>query len=49
MKPSEFQISIAVESYDEKSDENYRNFYVADKLIVSKLLYISIPNFDSTN
>jgi len=49
MKPSEFKISIAVESYDKKTAENYRNCYVAEKRIVSKLSKVSIPNFDSTN
>ena len=29
MKPSEFKISISVETYDEKTAENYRNGYVA--------------------
>ena len=42
MKPSEFKISISVESYDEKNAENYRNYYVAEKHIVSKLSEISI-------
>ena len=31
MEPSEFKISIVVESYDEKTAENYRNGYVAKK------------------
>ena len=30
MLPSEFKISILVESYDEKTAENYRNDYVAE-------------------
>ena len=42
MKPSEFKISISVESYDEKPAENYRNDYVAEKRIVSKLLKIKL-------
>ena len=37
MKSSEFKISISVESYDEEIAENCRNFYVAEKHIVSKL------------
>ena len=41
------QILISVESYDEKTAENYRNCYFAEKLIVFKLSKISIPNFDS--
>ena len=49
MKPSEFKISISIESYDEKTAGNYRNSYVAEKRIVSKLSEISIPNIDSTN
>ena len=46
MKPSEFKLSILVESYDEKTEENYRNCYVAENRIVSKLLKILITNFD---
>ena len=49
MKPSEFKISNSVESYDEKTTENYRNCYVVEKRIVSKLSKISIPNFESKN
>ena len=49
IKPSEFKNSISVKSYDEKTVENYRNCYVAENRIVSKLSKISIPNFDSTN
>ena len=37
MQQSEFNISISVESYDEKTAENDRNCYVAKKRIVSKL------------
>ena len=37
MKPSELKISLSVESYDEKPDENEQNCYVAEKRIVSKL------------
>ena len=48
MKPSEYKISIVVESYDEKTAENYQNCYIAEKRIVSKLSKISIPYFDST-
>ena len=40
MEPSEFKISIVVESYDEKTAENYRNGYVAKKSKVSKLTKI---------
>ena len=49
MKPSELKISISVESYDDKIAENYRNYYVAEKFIVSKLSKISITHFYSTN
>ena len=49
MKPSEFEISFLVKSYDEKTAENWQNGYDADKHIVSKLSKIPIPNFDSTN
>ena len=44
MKPSEYKISIQVESYDEKTAENCRNGYVAAERIVSKLQEILIPN-----
>ena len=47
MKPSEFEISVSVKSYDEKTTENYQNCYVAKKN--PQLSKISIPNFDSTN
>ena len=46
MKPSEFKISFPVESYNEKTVENDRNYYVAKKHIVSKLSKILIPNFN---
>ena len=50
MKPSEFKISVSDEIYDEKKNaENYRNCYVAEKHIVSKLSEICISNFDKTN
>ena len=49
MKPSEIKISSSVKSYDEKIAENYRNYYVAEKRITSKLSNISIPNFDIIN
>ena len=49
MKPLEFIISISVESYDEKTAIDYRNYYVVEKCIVSKLSTISISNFDSVN
>ena len=37
MKPSEFKISISVESNDEKTFENDRNCYVAEKFIDLKV------------
>ena len=49
MKPSEFKISISVGSYDEKTAENYWNFLVTKKRIVTKLSKVSIPNFERTN
>ena len=49
MKPLEFRISNSVERYDKKTAENYRNCYLAEMFIVSKLIKISFPNFDSTN
>ena len=45
MKPSKSKISLSVESYDEETAENYRNCYVVEKHIVSKLSKISIPIF----
>ena len=49
MKQLELKISISVEFYDEKTSESYRNYYVAEKRIVSKLSKITIHNFDGTN
>ena len=49
MEVSEFKISNWIESYDEKTSENYWNFYVVEKLRVSRLSKISIPNCTSTN
>ena len=46
MKPLKL---TSVTSYDEKTAENYRKCYVAEKHIVSKLSKISVPNFDTTN
>ena len=34
MKPSELKISFSVKSYEEKTAENYRNCYVAEKRII---------------
>ena len=42
-------MSISVESYDKKTADNDKNFYVAEKRIVSELSKISIPNYNSTN
>ena len=47
--PTEIKMSNSVESYDEKTAKNHRICYVAEKLMVSKLLKISISNFNSTN
>ena len=47
MEPSAFKISVSVESYDEKTAENYQNYYVAEKPIVFKLSKIPIPNYQS--
>ena len=41
MEPSKFKNSISVESYDEKTAENYRNCYVAEKHIFSKPFFIA--------
>ena len=49
MNRSESKISFSVENYDEKTGENYRNFYVIEKRIISKLSKISIKYFNSTN
>ena len=46
-KPSEFKISLTVESYD--TAENCRNSYVVEKRIAFNLFKISILHFDSTN
>ena len=37
MKPLGFQNVLSVKSYDKKTPENFRNSYVAEKRIVSKL------------
>ena len=42
-------VSISVESYDEKTDEKYRNCYTAEKCIVPKLSKISIPKCNNKN
>ena len=42
MKPSEFKISLPVKIYDEKTADNYRNCYVAEKQIVFELSNIPI-------
>ena len=44
MKPSEYKISILVESYIEKKDENYRNCYVAEKCSFQSIKHID-PKF----
>ena len=49
MEPSEFKSFVSIESYDEKTTENYQNCNVAKKPTVFKLSKISIPNFESTN
>ena len=49
MQPSEFEISLSVNSYEEKTAENYRNCFVAEKRMVSKLSKISILNFSVQN
>ena len=49
LKPLEFKIFILVESYDEKTAENYQNCYVTEKRIFSKLSTLLISNFDNAN
>ena len=49
MKPTELEMSISDDSYDEKTTENYCNYYVCEKRIFSELSKISIPNYDNTN
>ena len=44
-----FQNCPFSQNFDEKTAESYRNCYIAEKRIVSKLSNISIPNFDSIN
>ena len=46
MKPTEFKILYSVESYDENTAENDRNFYVVESHIAYKLSKISIPKCD---
>ena len=47
MKASDFFL-FSVVSCDEKTAKNYRNCYVAEKRIVSKLSKISIPYISIT-
>ena len=49
MDSPELKNFISVESYDEKTVENYWNCYVAEKRVDSKLSKISIPNFSNKN
>ena len=42
MKSSELKISLSVKSYDGKTAENYLNFYVVEKRIISQLSKVSI-------
>ena len=49
MEPSDFKVSVSVESYDEKTAENYQDCYNAEKPIISKLSMISISSFDRKN
>ena len=44
MKPSEFKISLSVESYDEKTAEINQNCYVAKKLFSFQTIKDIIPN-----
>ena len=43
MKPSEFEISLSVESYDEKTAENNRIYHDAEKRIIYKFVKFSRP------
>ena len=46
MNLSEIEISLLVESYDKKNDENWWNGYIAEMRIFSKLYkYINLPNY----
>ena len=49
MEPSEFKISISVESYDGKTAENYRNCYVVEMLIVFKRFLILLAQIGELN
>ena len=50
MKSSGLKISISVESHDEKTEENYRNCYVAENIIVKDIdpMTIDLP-IDKSN
>ena len=48
MKPSEFEISFSVKSYNEKTAENCQIFSDAEKLMVTKLSKISIGYIERT-
>ena len=49
MKPSEFEISLSVEIYEDETAENNRNCYDAEKRMVAKLSHILILNFYNIN
>ena len=43
MGPSDFEITISVESFDEKTAENDQNCYVAEMCMILKQSKISMP------
>ena len=49
MKQSEFKIFISIKSYDDKTAENYRNYYIAENRIVSKLSNVKTQNYEDLN
>ena len=46
MKPSEFKICISDKSYNEKTIDYYRNYYVVQNILTFKII---APKFNSTN
>ena len=48
-QPSEIKLFNLVVIYGEKAAKTDRNCYVAEERIISKLLEISMPNFNGRN
>ena len=49
MKPSELKVSVSIDSYNEKTAKNYRNWNVDENRIVSKLSKLSFLKIEDFN